>query len=311
MSQDDGGQVWNDITAVTGIGGWGTASPSPAKADGAVESDAHPEEKQRADSAVAASEKHPNQQSRAKLPFQERVRASYGDFIRRNGRSPQTYQQADRQLILRFVLAAERSGQKLNRGRIETLVKGLSPAAGRLNPSERDMYVRSLVTRIAQDPQRERVRLNKDFVVSIMPRERQQKRDSGTPAEHTTAVMAAYPPEVAPVKPEPPAIANEKKTYKEISAKIKSEARRDNKTLDDKSKDIEIVKELKTRGHSDEQIQRVLSHSPQIRNMSGPDKAQNIKDICDKAQEKIQDQVSLEDREKLWHQTIQSHDRGR
>lgn len=298
MSQDDGGQVWNDVAAVTGIGGWGAA---PAKADVAVESDVHPEAKQRADLAVAASEKHPDQQSHAKLPFQERVRAFYGDFIRRNGRSPQTYQQADRQLILRFVLAAERSGQKLNRGRIEALVKGLSPAAARFNPSERDMYVRSLVTRIAQDPQRERIRLNKDFAVSIMPRERQQ----------TTAVMATYRPEVVPVKPEPPAIANEKKTYKEISAKLKSEARRDNKTLDDKSKDIEIVKELKTRGHSDEQIQRVLSHSPQIRNMSGPDKAQNIKDICDKAQEKIQDQVSLEDREKLWHQTIQNHDRGR
>ncbi|PSB68585.1 hypothetical protein C7B61_00150 [filamentous cyanobacterium CCP1] len=302
MSQDDGGRVWNDITAVTDIGGWETASPSPAKADGAVESDVHPEAKQRADLAVAASEKHPDQQqSRAKLPLEERVRAFYGDFIRGNGRSPQTYQQADRQLILRFLLAAERSGQKLNRGRIETLVKGLSPAAARLNPSERDMYVRSLVPRIAQDLQRQRVRLNKDFVVSIMPREREQ----------TTAVMATYSPEVAPVRPEPPAIANEKKTYKEISAKLKSEARRDNKTLDDKSKDIEIVKELKTRGHSDEQIQRVLSHSPHIKNMSGPDKEQNIKDICDKAQEKIQDQVSLEDREKLWHQTIQSHDRGR
>lgn len=296
MSQDDGGQVWNDIAAVTGIGGWGTASPLPAKADVAVESDVHPEAKQRADLAVAASEKHPDQQSRAKLPFQERVRASYGDFIRRNGRSSQTYQQADRQLILRFVLAAERSGQKLNRGRIETLVKGLSPAAARLNPGERDMYVRSLVTRIAQDPQRERARLNKDFAVSIMPRERQQ----------TTAVMATYSPEVAPVKPEPPAIANEKKTYQEISAKVKSEARRDKIDLDDKSKDIEIVKELKTRGHSDEQIQRVLSHSPHIKNVSGPDKEQNIKDICSKAERQLEDQRSSDEREKLWQQDMNS-----
>jgi hypothetical protein len=301
MSQDDGGQVWNDVAAVTSIGVWGSASP--AKADVAVEPDVHPEEKQRADSAVAASEKHPNPKSRAKLPFEERERASYGDFIRRNGRSPQTYQQADRQLILRFVLAAERSGKKLNRGRLEALVKGLSPAAGRLNPSERDMYVRSLVTRIAQDPQRQRVRLNKDFAVSIVPRERQQ----------TTAVMATYSPEVAPVKPEPPAIANEKKTYKEISAKLKSEARRDNKTLDDKSKDIEIVKELKTRGHSDEQIQRVLSHSPHIKNVSGPDKEQNIKDICFQAERKLDDIRSLGDREKLWQQDLSTRffDRGR
>jgi hypothetical protein len=308
MPQDSDNSI-SQHTVWAAVGGW-SAEPS-VKADAVLEPAVNVEEKQRADAAVAMSKRHQEPQSRQQLSFQDMVQAFYGYEIRRNGRSMQTYKQADRFIALRYILAVEKRGQKLNLGQIQSVIKRLSPAVGRLDAGQRDVYVRSLVQRIARDPKREEMQLNTDCATRIMPHDRRGTVEQGTPALWTDAVMATYHrPEVQPVKPEPPPIANEKKTYKAISAEIKGQAKRENKTLDDKSKDLEVVKELITRGHSREQIERVMSHSPHIKRMDAPDRKKGIEAICYMAQQKIKDDVAYGQREKLWQQTLnQSRER--
>lgn len=307
MDQDSGTPVWDNTAAA--VGNWQVEPEKQAEA--APEPAISKEEQARVDDLITASRNHPDKASRQKLSQEDWVKVFYGDFIRKNGRNPQAYQQADRALVLRYVQAMNRRGQELNRNQIQALVKRLSPSVARLNGSQRDNYVRSLVNRIARDPQQEQIKLHKDYAMRIMPYQQRQQPDQGSPAIHTPAVMAFYQPEKEPAKPEPPSISNEKKLYRELSMQVKAQAKRQDKKLDNQARDIEIVRELKHRGHSQEQIEKVLSQSPHIKNKTGPDKEQNIKDICYEAEQKLEEQRSAKERENLWRQTLHQYDPGR
>ena len=297
--------MWQGVAAATSVGGW-TAPQSQSET-----TTVPAEEQRRADELVSVAKRHPDAASRERLSTLDKIKATYGDFVRTNGRSQQTYRQADRHVVLRIVMAAERSGQKVSKSRIESMLRQISPTMARMGTGDQDKYLKSMVNRIAHDPQLAQIRLNKDLAMRAKDHSPQRSVADSAPAQNTAWIMAAYRPEVTPAKPEPPPIENERQIYRNLNMQIKADARRNLTEKDSRVTDIEIAKELKMRGHSQAQIERVLSHSPYIRNMSAPDKETNIKDICSKATQQIEDLRAHGERSKLWFQSIQQQGQHR